>query len=251
MFDMVHLKGKDDTCSNILICGGSGTIGRAIAHEFAQQGWGVGIHYHHNRSSAVEAITEMKTSNENIRMYQADVRSSSEVERLFQDFLEDYGALDLLVWAVGVAPSTLLAKTTPDEWEHTLQTNLTGAFHVLREAGPIFQRQRNGAVIVIGSLSGEQGMTGQTSYASSKAGLLSLMQTAAQEWGSWNIRVNAIFPGWHSSPLSATGMDSTFGQQTHILKSTPSLKQVTASVFHLAVSPNISGQVWNLDSRLW
>ncbi len=251
MFDMVHLKSKDDTCSNILICGGSGTIGRAIAHEFARHGWGVGIHYHHNRSSAVEAITEMKTSNEHIRMYQADVRSSSEVERLFQDFLEDYGTLDLLVWAVGVAPSTLLAKTTPDEWEQTLQTNLTGAFHVLREAGPIFQRQRDGAVIVIGSLSGEQGMTGQTSYASSKAGLLGLMQTAAQEWGSWNIRVNAIFPGWHASPLSATGMDSTFGQHTHILKSTPSLKQVTASVFHLAVSQNISGQVWNLDSRLW
>ncbi len=251
MFDMDHSKSKHDTCSNILICGGSGTIGRIIAHEFAQQGWGVGIHYHHNRSSAEASIADMKAWNENIRMYQADVMSSLEIERLFRSFLEDYGTLDLLIWAVGVAPSKLLAKTTPEEWEQTLQTNLSGAFHVLREAGPIFQRQRDGAVIIIGSLSGEQGMTGQTAYASSKAGLLGLMQTAAQEWGSWNIRVNAIFPGWHSSPLSATGMDSTFGQQTHILKSTPSLKQVTASVFHLAVSPNISGQVWNLDSRLW
>ena len=248
---MTRSNNKKDTRANILIVGGSGTIGRAIAHEFSQEGWGVGIHYHHNRSSAAESVAVMKTSNDNIRMYQADVINSLEVKNLFQSFLEDYGTLDLLVWAVGVAPSTLLAKTTPDEWEQTLQTNLTGAFHVLREAGPIFKRQRDGAVIVIGSLSGEQGMTGQTAYASSKAGLLGLMQTAAQEWGSWNIRVNAIFPGWHSSPLSAAGMDSTFGQQTHILKDTPSLKQVTASVLHLGLSHNISGQVWNLDSRLW
>ena len=251
MCSMGHSKNTHDTCSNILICGGSGTIGRAIAQEFGRQGWGVGIHYHHNRSAAAASITEMKPCNENIRMYQADVLNSSDIERLFQSFVTDYGSLNLLVWAVGVAPSKLLAKTTPAEWEQTLQTNLTGAFHVLREAGLIFQRQREGAVIVIGSLSGEQGMMGQTAYASSKAGLLGLMQSAAQEWGSWNIRVNAIFPGWHSSPLSAVGMDSTSGKQTHILKNTPSLKQVSASVLHLAVSPNISGQVWNLDSRLW
>ncbi len=248
---MGHSKNTHDACGNILICGGSGTIGRAIAHEFGRQGWGVGIHYHLNRSSAAASITELKTQNKNIRMYQADVMSSLEIERLFQSFLEDYGSLNLLIWAVGVAPSKLLAKTTPAEWEQTLQTNLTGAFHVLREAAPIFNQQRNGAVIVIGSLSGEQGMTGQTAYAASKAGLLGLMQTAAQEWGSWNIRVNAIFPGWHASPLSSVGMDTSFEQQTHILNNTPSLKQVATSVLHLATSPHISGQVWNLDSRLW
>ncbi len=248
---MGHSKNTHVTCSNILICGGSGTIGRALAQEFGQQGWGVGIHYHSNRSSAATSIAEMKTCNTNIRMYQADVLNLLDVERLFRSFLEDYGSLDLLVWTVGVAPSKLLAKTTPADWEQTLQTNLTGAFHILREAGPIFKQQRDGAVIVIGSLSGEQGMMGQTAYASSKAGLLGLMQTAAQEWGSWNIRVNAIFPGWHSSPLSAAGMDTSFEQQTHILKSTPSLNEVGASVLHLATSPHISGQVWNLDSRLW
>ncbi len=248
---MVQTKSKNDTCSNILICGGSGTIGRAIAHEFARQGWGGGIHYHHNRASAEESMAEIKTFNENVRIYQADVLNSLDIERMFQSFLKDYGTLNLLIWAVGIAPSKLLTKTSPAEWEQTLQINLTGAFHILKEAAPIFNRQRDGAVIVIGSLSGEQGMTGQTAYASSKAGLLGLMQTAAQEWGSWNIRVNAIFPGWHTSPLSSVGMDTSFEQQTHILNNTPSLEQVAASVLHLGTSPHISGQVWNLDSRLW
>jgi len=240
-----------DTPPKILVFGGSGIIGRAIAKEFGQQRWAVGVHYHQNRTSAEETVAAIQQSDGDARLYQADVEDPSQIEKLFQSFLQNYGSLNLLVWAVGVAPSTLLTKTTSEEWVQTLQTNLTGAFHVLREAGPIFEQQRDGAVIVIGSLSGEQGMTGQAAYAASKAGLLGLMRTTAQEWGSWNIRVNAIFPGWHSSPLSASGMDSALSQHSHILNRTPSLNQVAASVFHLALARDISGQVWNLDSRIW
>ena len=219
--------------------------------ELGRQGWSVGIHYHRNQSSAEETVEAIHQVNGDARLYQADVGDLSKIGKLFQSFLQDYGSLNLLVWAVGVAPSTLLTKTTPEDWTRTLQTNLTGAFHVLREAGPIFEQQQDGAVILIGSLSGEQGMAGQAAYATSKAGLMGLMRTMAQEWGSWNIRVNAIFPGWHSSPLSASGMDAALEQHTHVLNRTPSLSHVAASVYHLALAKNISGQVWNLDSRIW
>jgi 3-oxoacyl-[acyl-carrier protein] reductase len=251
MLNSKNTSNKSDTLPKIVVFGGSGIIGRAIAKEFGKQGWAVGVHYHRNRTSAEETVAAIIKSEGNARLYQADVEDPSQIEKLFQSFLQDYGSLNLLVWAVGMAPSKLLTKTTSEEWAQTLQINLTGAFHVLREAGPIFEQQRDGAVIVIGSLSGEQGMTGQTAYAASKAGLMGLMRTTAQEWGSWNIRVNAIFPGWHSSPLSASGMDSALGQHSHILNRTPSLNQVAASVFHLALAQDISGQVWNLDSRIW
>jgi 3-oxoacyl-[acyl-carrier protein] reductase len=254
---MIHMPNSKNTSNKIftppkmVVFGGSGIIGRAIAKEFGQQGWAVGVHYYRNRTSAEEAVAAITQSDGNARLYQADVEDPSQIEKLFQSFLQDYGFLNLLVWAVGVAPSTLLTKTTSEEWVQTLQTNLTGAFHVLREAGPIFEQQQDGAVIVIGSLSGEQGMMGQGAYAASKAGLMGLMRTTAQEWGSWNIRVNAIFPGWHSSPLSASGMDSALAEHSHILNRTPSLNQVAASVFQLALAQDISGQVWNLDSRIW
>jgi 3-oxoacyl-[acyl-carrier protein] reductase len=251
MLNSKNTSNKRDNPPKIVVFGGSGIIGRAIAKKFGQQGWAVGIHYHRNRASAEETVAAIKQSDGDARLYQADVEDPSEIEKFFQSFLQDYGSLNLLVWAVGVAPSKLLSKTTSEEWVQTLQINLTGAFHVLREAGPIFEQQRDGAVIVIGSLSGEQGMTGQGAYAASKAGLMGLMRTTAQEWGSWNIRVNAIFPGWHSSPLSASGMDSALSQHSHILNRTPSLNQVAASVFHLALAQDISGQVWNLDSRIW
>ena len=237
--------------STVLVLGGSGTIGRAIAKEFGGQGWSVGIHFHQNGSSAEETMVAMAQDGGETKLYQADVKDSVQIESLFQSFIQDFGALNLLVWAVGVAPSKLLIKTTSDDWGKTLQTNLTGAFHVLREAAPIFKGQQEGAVIVLGSLSGELGKTGQAAYAASKAGLLGLVQTTAQEWGNWNIRVNAIFPGWHSSPLAEPGMDSALTSQAHILNRTPSLKQVSSTVLHLALAQNISGQVWNLDSRIW
>jgi 3-oxoacyl-[acyl-carrier protein] reductase len=245
------IRNTSDTPSKIVVFGGSGIIGRAIAKEFGQQGWTVGVHYHRNRTSAEETVAAIIPLDGNARLYQADVEKPSQIKTLFQSFLQDHGSLNLLVWAVGMAPSTLLTKTTTEDWIQTLQTNLTGAFHVLREAGPIFEQQRDGAVIVIGSLSGEQGMTGQSAYAASKAGLMGLMRTTAQEWGSWNIRVNAIFPGWHSSPLATSGINTALGQHSHLLNRTPSLNQVATSVFHLALSQDISGQVWNLDSRIW
>lgn len=234
-----------------MIFGGSGIIGGAIAKEFGRQRWSVGIHYHRNRVSAEETSSAIQTADGEARLYRAGIENPSEIAKVFQTFLQDYGSLDVLVWAVGIAPSKLLSKTTPEEWIDTLRTNLTGAFHVLREAGPILEQQREGAVILVGSLSGEQGMTGQAAYAASKAGLLGLMQTTAQEWGHWNIRVNAIFPGWHASPLSASGMGSALSQQTHVLHRTPALNHIASSVYHLALAKDVSGQVWNLDSRIW
>lgn len=237
--------------TNLLVFGGSGVLGGAIAKKFGDQGWSVGIHYYHNHLSAKETRASMKQIDDNVRLYQANVHEPSQITHLFQGFLQDYGTLHLLIWAVGIAPSMLLTKTTPQEWHNTLQTNLTGAFHVLKTAGPIFEQQQYGAVILVGSLSGEQGMPGQSAYAASKAGLMGLMQTTAQEWGNWNIRVNAIFPGWHSSPLSGSRMDSLIQQKAHLLQRTPSLAQMTASVYHLASAKDVSGQIWNLDSRVW
>lgn len=251
MHNSENEKNRKDKPSTILIFGGSGVIGRAIAREFGQRGWSVGVHYHQNRLSAEQTAAEIQMTNRNVELYQANVDSPTQTSKLIQAFNQDFESLTLLVWAIGVAPSKLLIKTTSDEWTQTLQTNLTGAFHVLKEAGTLFEKQRDGAVILIGSLSSQQGSSGQAAYAASKAGLIGLMQSTAREWGYWNIRVNAIFPGWHTSPLSMPGEDSALVRDTHILHRTSSLDSVAANVYHLAATQDMSGQVWNLDSRIW
>ena len=234
-----------------MVLGGSGVIGGAIATAFGQQGWTVGIHYHQHQSAAIETATIVKKAGGKGYLYQADVADSSQVRDTLQNFIQSHSSLNVLVWAVGVGSSTLLIKTSPEDWTRTLQTNLTGAYHVLKAIAPIFEQQNDGAVILVGSLSGEQGIAGQASYAASKAGLLGLMRTAAREWGAFNIRVNVIFPGWHLSSLSKPGWHSAMKHNTHTLHRIPSLKYVGTSVYHLALSPDTSGQVWNLDSRIW
>ncbi len=233
-----------------MVFGASGIIGGAIATAFGQHGWTVGIHYHHNQLAAKDTAASVHKAGGKGYLYQADVANFSQVHKTVQDFLLAHHTLNVLIWAVGVSPSTLLIKTSLEDWTRTLQTNLTGAYHVLKAISPIFEQQQDGAVILVGSLSAEQGREGQAAYGASKAGLIGLMRTAAHEWGDWNIRVNVIFPGWHRSPLSEPHFYSAIELRTHTLPRTPSLKYVATSVYHLALSPDTSGQVWNLDSRI-
>jgi len=131
-----------------------------------------------------------------------------------------------------------------------VETNLTGTFHCLQAAGPVMARQRNGAVIVVGSLAALQGGAGQAAYAASKAGLMGLVKSAAKEWGNRNIRVNMALPGWHKTPLAGSAFPHE-ASVDHVLGRTPSLEDVAGSIYRLALLQDSSGQIWNLDSRIF
>ena len=110
--------------------------------------------------------------------------------------------------------------------------------------------QKYGAIIVVGSYAGVHGDAGQSAYAASKAGLLGLVTAAALEWGAHDIRVNAILPGWHQTELAGAAMPDATELNRHLLERTPCLQEVAHYIFHLATRRGISGQVWNLDSRI-
>ena len=239
------------TGSNVMVFGGSGVIGGAIARVFGGQGWTVGLHYHQHQTAAKKTVADIKKAGGASHLYQADITDSSQIQTLVQQFIESHFSLNVLVWAVGVGSSKLAIQTSPQDWSRTLHTNLTGAYTVLKNIGPIFEQQQDGSVVLVGSLSSEQGHEGQAAYAASKAGLIGLMRTAAQEWGPFNIRVNMVFPGWHLSPASEQGWHSAMEPRNHTLHRTPSVQYVATSVYHLALSPDTSGQIWNLDSRIW
>jgi 3-oxoacyl-[acyl-carrier protein] reductase len=170
---------------------------------------------------------------------------------MVQTFHAESGRLDALVYSVGVGANRLLVQTTSESWTDLLSVNLTGCFVLLRTIGPILQKQREGSVIIVGSLSSLLGSSGQTAYAASKAGLIGLMKTAAKEWGPDNIRVNAILPGWQSSPLSGNAYPDPSQLQDHVLAQTSSPDEVAKAVYQLTHLKEVSGQIWNLDSRIW
>lgn len=236
---------------SILVLGGSGLIGSTICKHFGRNHWHVGIHYCTNKHHAEETGREIQTHGGKAVAYYADVREFQKVNNLVGNFVAQVGHLNTIVWAVGIAIHQLTVRTTPEAWTNLLSVNLTGMFYVLKSAGPIFHQQQDGSVVIIGSLSSLIGSSGQVAYSASKAALLGLMKTVAREWGPHNIRVNALFPGWQASPLSEPAFPDPTHLGDHVLGRTSSPQEVAKAVYQLAQMKDVSGQIWNLDSRIW
>ena len=185
------------TRPTVLVTGGSRGIGQAICLEFGHAGWRVGVHYRERKDDAARTAATVTAQGGEGVLYQADIGDARQVETMVQEFVSRWGRLDVLVCNAAQATSGLVIRLRPDEWKAVIETNLTGTFHCLKAAANHMLDQGDGSVIVVSSFAGMQGGAGQSAYAASKAGLLGLVKTAAREWGCSNVRVNAVFPGWH------------------------------------------------------
>lgn len=236
----------------VLVTGASGGIGRALCRAFAEAGWWVGVHYCRNKAEAEVTLQEVLSAGAQGDLYQADVRQAETVYRMMEDFSAGTsGSLSslALVCNAGIAESQILVRAREEAWMDVVATNLTGTFNCLRAMAPLLLARGGGSIIVVGSHAGFHGGVGQAAYAASKAGLLGLVKTAAQEWGPDNIRVNLVLPGWHRTRLSEDAMPIFHGWTDHALRRPPSLDEIAGTIVHLAQLKDISGQVWNCDSR--
>lgn len=242
--------------SSVLITGGSGTIGRTLCVEFGRAGWHVGVHYRTKREEAERVAAGIVERGGSACCLQADIREAKQVQAMVEAFLSRWGRLDVLVCNAGQAASGLVVKTSPEQWQAAIETNLTGTFHCLRAAGPVMVGQQGGSVLVVASFAALQGTTGQAAYATAKAGLLGLVKSAAREWGASNVRVNAVCPGWHRSDLAGSAIPAEgaiaerLNVNEHVLGRLGDAESVARVLYHLALLPAASGQVWNLDSRI-
>lgn len=241
----------DPSIPTVLVLGGSGVIGSAVCLRFAQNGWNVGVHYHANYDSAADVLQKIEQLGRKGRSFQADLSDSRQIHALFDQVQTVWPELDALVWSVGQAVNRLTVRITPSEWERMLHTNLTGLFLCLQRGVRLFSERRGGAVTVMSSLSSTLGGTGQAAYAACKAGALGLVKSAAQEFGKANVRINAVFPGWQQSPLAGDTFPDPDRLHAHVLGRTPSLDDVTDFIYRLTTTRDISGQVYNLDNRIW
>ncbi len=234
----------------VLVLGGSGAIGAAVCLRFAQNGWNVGVHYHARHDSADDIVHKIEHLGRKSCAFQTDMSDARQIHKLFDQIQTVWSELDAIVWAAGTTVNRLTVRITPAEWEHMLHVNLTGLFLCLQEGLRLFSEQRGGAVTIVSSLSGVQGGTGQAAYAACKAGTLGLVKSAAKELGKANVRVNAVFPGWHQSPLAGDAFPDPDRLHAHVLGRTPSLDEVADFIYRLTTARDISGQVYNLDNRI-
>ena len=241
--------GKSRARPTVLITGASGGIGRAISEAFGKRGWYVGVHYGRNKAAAQITLRHVVAIGGDGDLYQADIRKSDSVQRMIDTLCRRVPRLSVLVCNAGIGPSSLLVRHRESVWTEVMATNLTGTFHCLRAIAPVLFANQGGSIIVIGSHTGFHGVTGQAAYAASKAGLIGLVKTAAQEWGPRNVRVNLVLPGWQKTHLTKGIFPQTKGWLDHALRRPPSVEEAASTIVHLAQLKDVSGQVWNCDSR--
>ncbi|MGQ0554614.1 MAG: SDR family NAD(P)-dependent oxidoreductase [Nitrospiraceae bacterium] len=233
----------------VLITGASGGIGHAISQAFGKIGWYVGVHYYQNNSAADTTLDQVRKAGGTGDTYAADIREPESVRRMFEQFSTCTHSPVTVVCNAGIGQSEFLVRHADDIWDNVIATNLTGTFHCLRACAPVLLARGGGSIIVIGSHTGFHGATGQSAYATSKAGLIGLVRTAALEWGPQNIRVNLVLPGWQKTDLTEGIFPDDKGWLDHALRRPAALDEVVGTILYLAQLKDISGQVWNCDSR--
>ena len=233
----------------VLITGASGDIGRAISHAFGKIRWYVGVHYYQNKAAAEATLDRVHESGGTGDSYHADIREAESVRRMVDSFACCTSGPLVLVCNARIGQSHLLVRHSEDIWDNVIATNLTGTFHCMRAIAPPLLARGGGSIIVIGSHTGFHGATGQAAYATAKAGLIGLVKSAALEWGPQNIRVNLLLPGWQKTDLTEGLFPSDKGWLDHALRRPPVIEEVVSTIVHVAQLKDVSGQVWNCDSR--
>lgn len=232
----------------VLVTGASGGIGRAICVQFGQAGWHVGVHYWRGKPAAEATLTAVDSVGGTGTLYQADIRDADAVLCMVREFCGATSGSPVLICNAGIGERALVLRERDERWLEVIATNLSGTFYCLRAMAPFMIERGGGSILVVGSYAGFHGTAGQAAYAASKAGLLGLTKSAAIEWGPHNIRVNLVLPGWQPTALSE-GVMSERNWSDHALGRPPSLAEVAGTIVHLAQLNDLSGQVWNCDSR--
>lgn len=185
-----------------LVTGAGRGIGRAIAVEMARAGADVALVYERNGEAAQETQRLVETFGHSARTYACDVGDFQAVKATVSQVLADFGGLDILVNNAGITRDGLAMVMPPEQFTAVIQTNLTGAFHMIRQVCGHFVRKRGGRIINISSVSGMMGNAGQCNYAAAKAGMIGLTKTIAREMAGRNITCNAIAPGFIETDMT-------------------------------------------------
>ena len=234
-----------------LITGASRGIGRRLALSFAGAGYSVIINYLSNKAQAEETLSLIKKSGGSGRLINADVSDPVSAQKLVEDIANAEQRLDVVINNAGITRDHTIVKMTYEEWDEVIKTNLYGPFNLIKESARAMAKN-GGAIINIGSISAFQGSCGAANYSASKGGIVSLTKAAARELGRFNIRVNAVLPGFHLTDLGQKAPEHIIEKMKtdNVLGITTDIEELCEFVLLLARSKTVSGQIFNWDARI-
>ena len=238
-----------------LVTGSSRGIGRAIAIELAKRGVSVVINDDKNIQEGLEVTNEIKKMGQDGIYIQADVSDLSQVDKMAEKTINEFGRIDILINNAGITRDSLLENMDIDDWNEVISVNLTGVFNCTKSVIKYMQKQGGGKIINISSISAEIGNIGQSNYSAAKGGIISFTKTVAKEYARKGIIANVVAPGFIKTKMLET-IPETVMQK--ILNQIPLRRfgepEEVAKLICFLVSDDanyISGQVININGGIY
>ena len=246
------------TGKTALITGAARGIGKAIALKFAQEGANIAftdLILNDDMAAGLEATRkEIEAVGVTCRAYAGNAADFAETEKVVKQIKEDFGSIDILVNNAGITKDGLMLRMTEQQWDAVLTVNLKSAFNFIHACTPIMMRQKGGSIINMASVVGVHGNAGQCNYAASKAGLIALAKSIAQEMGPKGIRANAIAPGFIETAMTAALSEEVRNEWAKKipLRRAGQVEDIANTAVYLAsdLSSYVSGQVIQVDGGM-
>lgn len=186
-----------------LVTGAARGIGKAIALKFASEGANIAFTDLVIDENGEATRQEIEALGVTCKAYASNAADFQQTEDVVQQVKADFGTIDILVNNAGITKDGLMLRMTEAQWDAVIGVNLKSAFNFIHAVVPIMMRQRGGSIINMASVVGVHGNAGQSNYSASKAGMIALAKSIAQEMGPKGIRANAIAPGFIETAMTA------------------------------------------------
>lgn len=233
-----------------VITGGSRGIGAAITRKLASMGCDVAVVYASSTEQAEAVCTFCREScGVRAKAYKCDVADFAAAKETVAAIRADFGTVHILVNDAGITRDGLLAMMKERAFDEVIDTNLKGAFNMIRHCTGLFLRNQEGSIINISSVVGLTGNPGQCNYSASKAGLIGLTKSVAKELGPRGIRCNAIAPGFIRTDMTAAQTESPLLSMIP-LGEMGEAEDVAEAAAYLAEARYVTGEVLRVDGGL-
>ncbi len=236
----------------VLVTGASRGLGKKLALSFASSGFRVAVHFRSGEREAAQVVTEIRKEGGKAVPLAADLSDPSQVEGIVRQILEAWGRVDVLINNAAMIKDAPVVSLSEEDWDDVIGLNLSGPFYIMRTVSSLMREQGGGDIINILSIAGVRGSAGQSNYAAAKAGLLGLTRAVAREWGPYNIRVNAVSPGFMETDMTRSVSENVRKRvlEQSCLNKFCDPEDVVLLIESLIRMRGVTGQLFHIDSRI-